>query len=117
MRSLTELRAAWRNRPGSYSRSVWALALALDVLPWPLGEEGMAGGFVARALVRPARRRQALAFAEAWSGPGGPRRRLARSLCAYHGRFVARSALVGMRDPEAVRQSVRGRGEEHLAAA
>jgi lauroyl/myristoyl acyltransferase len=117
MRSLAELRTAWRHRPRSYSRSVWALALALDALPWPLGEDLLALGFVARGFVRPARLREALAFAGAWSEPGAPRRRLARSLCAYHGRFVARSALVGMRDPDTVLRHVTVRGQEHLTAA
>ncbi len=117
MRSLEDLRTAWRHRPQSYSRSIWALTLGLDALPWPLGEELLASGFVARAFVRPARFREALAFASSWSRPGRSRRRLARSLCAYHGRFVARSALVGMRDPETLLRHISARGAEHLAAA
>ena len=117
MRSLTDLRLAWAARPGSYTPVVWALILALDALPWPWGEEILARSFVARAFVRRDRFRQALAWARAQPDSGRAPRRLARSLCAYHGRFVARSALVGMRDPDTVRRHVAVRGEEHLAAA
>ena len=117
MRSLTNLRRAWGARPGSYSPVVWALILALDALPWPWGEEILAGCFVARTFVRRGRFRQALAWARAQPDSSVPPRRLARALCAYHGRFVARSALVGMRDPDTVRRHVAVRGEEHLAAA
>jgi lauroyl/myristoyl acyltransferase len=117
MRSLTDLRRAWGARPGSYSPVVWALILALDALPWPWGEEILARCFVARAFVRRDRFRQALAWARAQPDSSRAPRRLARSLCAFHGRFVARSALVGMRDPDTVRRHVAVRGEEHLAAA
>ena len=117
MRSLTDLRLAWAARPGSYTPVVWALILALDALPWPWGEEILARSFVARAFVRRDRFRQALAWARAQPDSGRAPRRLARSLCAYHGRFVARSAFVGMRDPDTVRRHVAVRGEEHLAAA
>jgi lauroyl/myristoyl acyltransferase len=117
MRSLTDLRLAWGARPGTYAPVVWALILALDALPWPWGEEILARCFVARAFVRRERFRQALAWARAQPVSSRPPRRLARSLCAYHGRFVARSALVGMRDPDTVRRHVTVRGEEHLAAA
>lgn len=117
MRSLGDLAAAWEARPRTYSRVVWALALALDALPWPWGEEILARCFVARAFVRTARLRRALAWAGAQPGAGRRRWSLARSLCFHHGRFVARSALVGMRDPETLRRHVEARGEEHLAAA
>ena len=117
MRSLTDLRRAWRARPGSYSPVVWALILALDALPWPWGEEILARCFVARTFVRRGRFRRALAWARAQPDSRRAPRRLARALCAYHGRFVARSALVGMRDPDTVRRHVSVRGEEHLAAA
>ena len=117
MRSLTELRLAWGARPRTYDPVVWALILALDALPWPWGEEVLARCFVVRAFVRRNRFRQALAWARAQLEPSQAPRRLARSLCAYHGRFVARSALVGMRDPDTVRRHVTVRGEEHLATA
>jgi lauroyl/myristoyl acyltransferase len=117
MRSLSDLRLAWGARPGSYTRVVWALILALDALPWPWGEEIMARCFVARALVRRVRFREALAWARAQPDSGRTAGRLARSICANHGRFVARSALVGMRDPDTVRRHVALRGDEHLAAA
>jgi hypothetical protein len=115
MRSLTALRLAWGARPGSYTPVVWALVLALDALPWPWGEEILARSFVARAFVRRDRFRQALAWARDQPDSGRVPRRLARSLCACHGRFVARSAFVGMRDPDTVRRHVAVRGEEHLA--
>jgi hypothetical protein len=35
-----------------YSRAVWLLMLALDRLPWPWGEDILAGVFVAKAFVR-----------------------------------------------------------------
>src|SRR5439155_953064 len=114
---LVDLAAAWEARPRTYSRVVWALVLALDALPWPWGEEILARCFVARAFVRTARLRRALAWAGAQPGAGRRRWSLARSLCFHHGRFVARSALVGMRDPETLRRHVAARGEEHLAAA
>src|SRR5262245_37236152 len=101
MRSLADLRLAWRARPGSYTPAVWGLILALDRLPWPWGEEIMAGCFAARAFVRRAHLRRALAWARAQCarGSAGPEletaaersaRQLALSLCAHHGRFVAR---------------------------
>jgi lauroyl/myristoyl acyltransferase len=111
-----EMAQAWRERPPSYSPAVWALILALDRPPWPWGEELLAHAFVARAFVRFKRLRQALAWAHAQSARGGARWSLARSLCAFHGRFVARSALVGIRDAEALRGLVRVEGEAHLAA-
>jgi len=117
MPSLRDLRAAWSARPASYSRLVWTLILALDRLPWPWGEEILAKSFVARAFVRTGRLRQALAWAAAQPSTERGRWHLARSLCAYHGRFVARSALVGIRGPEALLRLVAVRGEEHLAAA
>jgi lauroyl/myristoyl acyltransferase len=36
------------------------------------------------------------------------------ALCAHHGRFVARSALVGVRSTDALRRLVEVRGQEHL---
>jgi lauroyl/myristoyl acyltransferase len=118
MPSLRDLGAAWAARPPDYNRVVWALVLALDRLPWPWGEEILARCFVARAFVRVTRLRRALAWASSQpAARGGGRWRLARSLCSYHGRFVARSALVGIRDPETLRRHISVRGEEHLAAA
>ena len=117
MRSLGDLAAAWRDRPASYSRPVWAVLLALDALPWPWGEEILGRAFVALATVRPARMRRARAWAAAHTEPGRGRAALARALCADHGRFVARSALVGMRDAETLRRHVAVRGAEHLGAA
>ncbi len=141
MRQLADLAAAWDARPWGYSRAVWTLVLALDALPWPWGEEILARGFVARAFVRVTRLRRALAWAGAQPSTrhgvdgatarhalGGQRRigqeagglrrwSLACSVCRHQGLFVARSALIGVRDPEALRRIVVARGEEHLAAA
>jgi len=111
-----DIRRAWRERPESYSRLVWALVLALDRLPWPWGEEILAHAFVARAFVRTERLRRALAWAAAHARPGRGRWVLARCLCAFHGRFVARSALVGLRDADALSRLVSVRGDAHLAA-
>src|ERR1700693_5391971 len=116
MPSLRDLGAAWGVRPASYSRRVWALILVLDRLPWPWGEEILARVFVLSAFVRTTRLRQALDWAAAPQSTGRGRWHLARSLCAYHGRFVARSALVGIREPETLRHLITIRGEEHLAA-
>jgi lauroyl/myristoyl acyltransferase len=88
--------------------------LCLDRLPWPWGEEILACGFVARTLVRPRRMREALAWASAQADQPRHRRRLAWRLCANHGRFVARSGLLGVRDPELVRRHVTIRGGERL---
>src|SRR5947208_324806 len=65
MRSLGDLAAAWEARPRTYSRVVWALALALDALPWPWGEEILARCFVAREFVRTARLRRSSPAARA----------------------------------------------------
>jgi len=117
MPALKDLADAWKLRPASYSRAVWTLVLVLDRLPWPLGEEGMSASFVARAFVRTERLRQALAWAGAQSETNGSRWRLALALCARHGRFVARSALVGVRNAETLRRLSALLGEEHLSAA
>lgn len=72
---------------------------------------------MARTLLRRYHRTRALAWARAHAASEREARRLARSLSAHHGRFVARSAFLGMREPEAVRDSMEVRGAEHLAAA
>jgi lauroyl/myristoyl acyltransferase len=115
MHPFHHLATAWTLRPASYSRVVWALILTLDRLPWPWGEESMSASFVARAFLRVRRLRQALAWAAAQSGANSRRWRLALAVCAHHGRFVARSALVGVRNTDALRRLVEVRGEEHLA--
>ncbi len=70
---------------------------------------------VAHAVVRPDRLRRAWVWAaQQPPGPSG-RRSLVVALFRNHGRFLARGALVGMRDPHTTR---RGRvivGVEHLA--
>ena len=111
-----DLAARWAARPGSYSRSVWALMLALRRLPWPWGEEILAGCFMARTLARPLRLHQALAWASAQSDHRESRWRVARGIAACEGRFIARSALLGMRDPERLHRHVAVRGADRLAA-
>ncbi len=113
---LSKLGSLWAGRPPEYTRLVWALILCLHRLPWPWGEEILAGCFVAKAPLRTTRLLQALAWASARSGRGASRWRLARRLCACHGRFVARSALVGIREPDVLRRHVIVRGTERLAA-
>jgi hypothetical protein len=60
--------------------------------------------------------RQALAWASAQ--PNLERRvwQVARSLCANNGRFIARSALVGIHEPELLERHIAVRGAEHLAS-
>src|SRR5258705_11432343 len=113
MPSLRDVGAAWNLRPVTYSRPVWALMLALDRLPWPWGEEILTASFVARTFVRIGRLRQALTWAA--SQESSSRWRLAMALCSRHGRFVARSGPVGLRDPAALRPVLTVPGEEHLA--
>jgi lauroyl/myristoyl acyltransferase len=94
---------------------LWALLLALDRLPWPWGEEILSHCFVASVFMRTKRLRRALALPAVQPGTGRGRWRLVRSLCAEHGRVLARSALVGIRNVEALRRLVLVRGAEHLA--
>ena len=89
--------------------------IALDRLPWPLGEDILASLFAAAELVRGSHRRLALAWASQQPGGGGVR--LARAICAFRGRWVARAALLGVRSPEALTRRAVIRGEEHLTAA
>lgn len=90
---------------------------ALDALPWPWGEDALAAVFAVKPFVRVRRLREALAWAAAHAPPGIGRWRLALASCAYHGRFVARSALLGLRSPDALRPHVRLIGDAHLAGA
>ena len=69
--------SAWRSHPARgmaalrrpkeahsrYSRAVWLLMLALDRLPWPWGEDILAGVFVTKAFVGMSQ----LARARAWA--------------------------------------------------
>jgi len=87
--------------------------ILLDALPWPWGEDILAGLFAVIAFARPSRQRRAITWAlqhssrRTWS--------LAWAACAFRGRWVARSALVGVRRPDDLRQRIEIRGEEHLA--
>jgi lauroyl/myristoyl acyltransferase len=86
--------------------------IGLDYLPWPWGEDILAALFTATALAQGSRRRRAMAWASEHSTrrPG----RLALAACAFRGRWVARSALIGVRRPEDVRRRIVIQGEEHL---
>jgi lauroyl/myristoyl acyltransferase len=86
--------------------------IGLDYLPWPWGEDILAGLFTAAALVQGSRRRRAIA----WASQHSNRRawRLVLAACAFRGRWVARSALVGVRRPDDLRRRIVLRGEEHL---
>ena len=116
MPRLRDLGAAWQLRPPHHSRRLWALILALDSLRWPLGEELLARCFVISGLVGRRGRRQALAWAAAQPGSRIRTGRMARSLCANQGRFLARGALVGIHDPEVLERHIAVRGAEHLEA-
>src|SRR5262245_33911508 len=109
------LRAAWAGRPPVYGRWTWALILALDRLPWPLGEEILSHYLVASGLIRRGRLRRAFAWSRAHRSTARRRLGLAVSLCAHHGRFVARSAFTGIRDLQTLRRLISLRGAEHLA--
>jgi len=106
-----------RDRPEQYGAAAWVLILSLDMLPWPWGERLLALTFVLKACVQVSCLRQALRWAGAQSLSGARRWRLAMALLAHHGRALARSAIVGLRSPEAWRPYVKIRGEEHLRSA
>jgi lauroyl/myristoyl acyltransferase len=89
--------------------------IALDRLPWPWGEDILAGLFGTVALVRGSRRRPALAWAS--QQPGARGSWLALAVCAFRGRWVARAALLGVRSPDALTRRAVIRGEEHLTTA
>jgi hypothetical protein len=88
--------------------------IVLDVLPWPLGEDILAGLFALVGLARPSRRRAALAWAEALAATRPWR--LAAQLCAFRGRWAARTRLVGFRRPDDLRQNLFLEGADHLTA-
>jgi lauroyl/myristoyl acyltransferase len=104
-------------RPPQFSRAIWPLLLAADVLPYPQGEDLFARLFVAKAFVQIRPLQKALAWAASHRRPRRERWRLALACCAYHGRFVARSALVGIRHPDAFRRQIVLNGTEHLSAS
>jgi hypothetical protein len=86
--------------------------IGLDFLPWPWGEDILACVFAALALAQGSRRRRAIAWASQHSSQRA--RRLALAACAFRGRWVARSALVGVRCPEDLRRRTVLHGAEHL---
>ena len=88
--------------------------IVLDVVPWPWGEDILAGLFAVVGLVRPGRRRAALTWAEALT-TARPWR-LAVKLCAFRGRWVARSRLLGFRRADELRRNLIVEGAEHLTA-
>ena len=106
--------ARWRARPASHARRLWALLILLDILPWPRGEDILAGMFMVVGLARPGRRRRALILARAM-GHTRPWR-VAAALCAFLGRWVARMYLLGVRRPEDLRRILVMEGAHHLDA-
>ena len=88
--------------------------IVLDLLPWPWGEDILAGLFTVAGLARPSRRRAAMAWAETQGGANP--RRLATALCAFRGRCVARMSLLGFRRPDELLQNLVVEGAEHLNA-
>src|SRR5262245_9543849 len=99
MRASHEVRAAWRHRDPSWSRPAWALVVGLGRLPWPWGERIFAACYAVNTGISPTRRGRLLAWARRQRPEA--RWRLALAFAACHGRFIARAALVGMRDFEA----------------
>jgi lauroyl/myristoyl acyltransferase len=108
------LRARWHARTAIYSPRVWALMIALDVLPWPWGEDLLAHLFTMVGLLRASRRRRTAAWAA--EQPGRRSWHLAASLCAFLGRWTARSKFLGLRCPDDLRRHLVVEGEEYLAA-
>ena len=108
------LEALWGGSPG-YPPRLWTLLRALHRLPWPLGEDILGAIFVAKAFVKVDELRRALSWASAFAI--GPQRwRLALSLLAMRGRFVARAALLGAHSADDVRRQFAVRGQDHLRA-
>ena len=103
-------------RPAYKSRGVWPLLLLADRLPYTWGEDLVARIFVAKAFVQRRHLRSALAWAASHRARPRDRWRLALACCAYHGRFVARHALVGVRHPDEFRRHVVLEGAEHIGA-
>jgi len=112
--TLARIRRRWRARPPRRSAALWALWMALDLLPRPWAEEILAGLFMIVGLARPGRRRAALAWARAQRAPHPWW--LAARVCGYLGRWVARMRTLGFRRPEDLRANVVLEGGEHLAA-
>jgi hypothetical protein len=106
--------ALWRARPPHRSRVGWILKLGLDVLPWPWGEDILTYLAAAVFLADTSWRRRALRWASAQ--PGRRPWRLTVALCVFRGRWVPRSALLGLRGPEDMRPHLTLEGAEHLAA-
>ncbi len=108
----SRIRTRWRARPPDHSRALWALLIVLDILPFPWGEDVLAGLFMIVGLALPSRRRSALAWARA-QGAAAPWR-LAARVCAFLGRWVARTRTLGVRRPEDLRDNLVVEGREHL---
>ncbi len=107
-------RTQWLARPWYYTRRLWALLIVLDTLPWPWGEDILAFLFLVVAIIRPSRRRRAVAWASAQRRDR--RWRLAAAVCAFRGRWVARWRLLGFRSPDELRPYIVLEGEERMTA-
>jgi len=88
------------------------LLILLDILPWPWGEDILAGLFMLVGLAQPSRRRAAVVLARA--GASARPWRLAAAICAFRGRWVARAQLLGVRSPAQLRHRLVIEGAEHL---
>jgi len=109
-----DLETLWGG-PAGFPPRLWTLLCALHRLPWPLGEDILGAVFAAKAFIKLGELRRALAWASGFA-TGARRYRLALSLLALRGRFVARGALVGARSVDDVLRQFDVRGLDHLRA-
>ena len=94
-----------------------AVVRFLDRLPWPLGEECFALGVAAKAIVDPARRRSALAWASNHRDGRLAQWRLALDTARTLGRFMAINGLIGAERPDILRPHLVVQGRTRLDAA
>jgi hypothetical protein len=89
--------------------------IALDRLPWPVGEDILAHAFALVGLIRSSRRQPILDWA---AGRAGVYRwRLLWAMGVFRGRWVARASLIGLRTPADLDRQVVIHGEQHLTPA
>jgi lauroyl/myristoyl acyltransferase len=105
--------------PGMFPgpRRIHAIIPWLRRLPAGPAREGLAGLAIAHAVVGRRRWRQASRWAEAQGLRGWHRNRLALSLLANHGRFVADEAMLGVSRLDDLARGVELRGQTHLDRA
>jgi lauroyl/myristoyl acyltransferase len=88
---------------------------ALRALPYPLSSHLLATAAIAEGFVRNGRFRRALSWAGDRGFGGAAQWRLAVTLLANHGRFVAEEAVLGARSLGDLAENVSVRGAERLA--